>query len=71
MLVKNGLQQYGREQLWPNLTYYPRIFLERLRKPTKTSVKTLGGSPAIRARHYPEYKSEVLRLEPAYLAHLI
>lgn len=31
----------------------------------------LDGSVAIRARHFPEYKSEVLGLEPAYLSHLI
>ena len=71
MLVKDGLQQYRIQLPWPNLRYFPRIFLERLRNPTETSVKTRGCSLAIRARHFPEYKSEVLRLEPAYLTHLI
>jgi hypothetical protein len=47
-LSKKGLQQCGREPSWPKLTYCPRIFLYRLRNPTKTSVKMLGVSFAIR-----------------------
>jgi hypothetical protein len=32
----------GREQLWPDLKYYPGICLERLRKAMTTSVRIAG-----------------------------
>jgi hypothetical protein len=31
---------YGRKKSWPNLRYYPGIFLDRLRKTTKTHQDT-------------------------------
>jgi hypothetical protein len=33
---------YGRKQSWPNLRYFPNIFLEGLRKLQKTSVRIAG-----------------------------
>jgi hypothetical protein len=35
----NQLKRRGRKWSWPNLRYYPGIFLEGLRKPWKTSVR--------------------------------
>jgi hypothetical protein len=45
---------YGREWSWPNLRYYPGIFLEGLRKTTRNllqDIQSLGP---------PEYKAGVL-----------
>jgi hypothetical protein len=35
ILMNNELRKCGRKQLWTNLTYYPGICLEALRKTTK------------------------------------
>jgi hypothetical protein len=32
-----NLKGYGRKRSWPNLRYYPEIYLEGLRKTTKNS----------------------------------
>jgi hypothetical protein len=33
---------YGRKCLWPNLRYYPSIYVKGLRKTTKTSSRIVG-----------------------------
>jgi hypothetical protein len=54
---------YGRKWSWPNLRYYPCICLEKLRKITKTSVRTSG----LRAKIWTgdlKYEAGVLTARP-------
>jgi len=42
-----------KKQLWPNLGYYPGLFMEGLRKLMKNSVTILGFRADIRTRDLP------------------
>jgi hypothetical protein len=49
--VNNELERMWKERSWPNLRYYPGIYLEELRKPRKTSGRIAG----LRAESLAEY----------------
>jgi hypothetical protein len=51
----------GRERLRPNLKYYPGIFLEKLRKTTKISGKSVLG---------PRFEPETSKIRSSSVNHL-
>jgi hypothetical protein len=51
-----------RNLQWLNLMYHPNIFLEGLRRTTKTSISTIGSPAVIRTGRLPNTNQKIYRL---------